>query len=60
MGDVYVQHMYLFKNIHEVQHLTNTWLKHYNEERPHESLNNQTPMSFSNQLNQNFSICELE
>lgn len=51
--------MYLFRSISEVQHLTDTWLKHYNEERPHEALNNQTPMNFNNQLNQNFSICEL-
>jgi putative transposase len=51
--------MYLFRNIHEVQRITNTWLKHYNEERPHESLNHQTPMNFNNQLNKNFSICGL-
>jgi len=51
--------MYLFSSIHEVQRITDTWLKHYNEERPHEALNNQTPMNFSNQLIQNFSICGL-
>lgn len=51
--------MYLFRNIQEVQNITDTWLKHYNEERPHESLNNQSPMNFIKQLNQNFSICEL-
>jgi len=31
--------MYLFQSIYEVQSITNNWLKHYNEERPHESLN---------------------
>jgi len=51
--------MYLFRTIQEAQCLTDTWLKHYNEERPHESLNNQTPMNFSTQLNQNVSICGL-
>ena len=51
--------MYLFRSIEEVQRITNTWLKHYNEERPHESLNNQTPMNFMKNLNQNFSICEV-
>lgn len=35
--------MYLFRDIPEVQRITNTWLKHYNEERPHESLGNLTP-----------------
>lgn len=49
--------MYLFQSIQEVQSITNTWLKHYNEERPHESLNNQSPKSFINNLNQNYSSC---
>src|SRR3990167_7014859 len=31
--------MYLFRDISQAQHITNTWIKHYNEERPHESLN---------------------
>jgi putative transposase len=51
--------MYLFRNIQEAQNITNHWLKHYNEERPHESLNNQTPRSFINNLNQNYSSCEV-
>lgn len=38
--------MYLFRNIQEAQHITNDWIKHYNEERPHESLNNQSPRGF--------------
>jgi putative transposase len=49
--------MYLFRNIQEVQSITDTWLKHYNEERPHESLNNQSPVNFIKNLHQNFSIC---
>jgi putative transposase len=36
--------MYLFKNIREVQRLTNDWLRHYNEVRPHEALGFKTPM----------------
>lgn len=51
--------MYLFRSIEEVQNITNNWLKHYNEERPHASLNNQSPINFIKQLNQNFSICEV-
>lgn len=50
--------MYLFQSIQEVQKITNTWLKHYNEERPHEALNNQTPKSFITKLNQTYSSCE--
>lgn len=49
--------MYLFQNIQEAQTTTNDWIKHYNEERPHEALNNQSPRSFINQLNQNYSSC---
>jgi putative transposase len=47
---------YLFRNIEEVQAITNNWIKHYNEERPHEALNNQTPVNFAKQLDPNFSI----
>lgn len=39
-----------FKNIQEVQQLTAGWIKHYNEERPHEALNNLTPMLFEKKL----------
>lgn len=38
--------MYLFRNIQEAQNITDTWIKHYNQERPHEALNNQTPFNF--------------
>jgi putative transposase len=51
--------MYLFQTIHEVQEITNTWLKHYNEERPHEALKNQPPINYRKQLSQNFSSCEV-
>lgn len=49
--------MYLFKNVQEVQHLTDSWIKHYNEERPHEALNNLTPILFEEQLQEKHSIC---
>jgi putative transposase len=29
-----VLNMYLFRNIQQLQHITDKWLKHYNEERP--------------------------
>lgn len=47
--------MYLFQNIEETQIMTNNWLKHYNEERPHEALNNQSPRNFINNLKLNHS-----
>ena len=47
---------YLFRNIQEIQNITDHWLKHYNEERPHEALNNQTPLYYSQSLNKNYSI----
>jgi len=43
---------YLFENIHQVQRLSNEWLKHYNEERPHEALKNKTPREIARQLQQ--------
>ena len=51
--------MYLFRTIQETQCLTDTWLKHYNEERPHESLNNQPPTTLIKKPNQNHSSCLL-
>lgn len=51
--------MYLFRSIVEAQNITNNWLKYYNEERPHESLNRLAPKSFINNLHQNCSSCEV-
>lgn len=48
--------MYLFRNIQDAQDITDSWIKHYNEERPHEALNNLSPIHFRKQLNQNNSI----
>ncbi len=38
--------MYLFKNIADVQAITDTWMSEYNNERPHESLGNLTPRGY--------------
>lgn len=43
--------MYLFRNIQEVQKITNNWLAHYNNDRPHKALNNLTPRDFVQRLN---------
>lgn len=42
--------MYLFRNIDEVQLITDKWLREYNGERPHESLGNLTPKGYKGQL----------
>lgn len=52
-----VLNMHLFRNIDQVQQITDRWLKEYNGERPHESLGNLTPWSFAQR--QLGSICSL-
>lgn len=41
--------MFLFKNINEVQSITDRWRKEYNNERPHEALGHLTPQAFMGQ-----------
>jgi len=38
--------MYLFASLDEVREETERWLAEYNSERPHESLENMTPIEF--------------
>jgi putative transposase len=49
--------MYLFRNIDEVQQLTDQWMREYNSERPHHSLGNLTPCEYVG--GNNFSTFEL-
>lgn len=42
--------MYLFRNITDVQVITDKWLREYNSERPHESLGNLTPKGYKEKL----------
>lgn len=37
---------YLFKTMAEVEDLTQQWMQHYNEKRPHQSLKNLSPIQF--------------
>lgn len=37
----------IFMNITQVNEITNTWINDYNNERPHQSLNYQTPSSYA-------------
>jgi len=39
--------LYLFKNVKEVQVITDDWLQDYNKSRPHQSLGNLTPCEFA-------------
>ena len=43
---------YLFRSLNEVRDITDRWLREYNEERPHESLNNLTPEEYKRCYNQ--------
>ncbi len=38
--------MFVFKRLKEVQEITESWVREYNEERPHESLGNLTPKEY--------------
>ena len=42
-----ILNMYLFRNIKEVQHITDRWINEYNKERPHYSLGNLTPYEYA-------------
>ncbi len=38
--------MYVFKTLNEVRNITKNWIREYNEERPHDSLNDLTPWEY--------------
>ena len=38
--------LYLFRTLREVRHMTEDWMVRYNNERPHDSLNDMTPVEF--------------
>ena len=38
--------MYIFDSLKEVRQITEKWIKLYNEERPHDSLNKMTPVEY--------------
>jgi putative transposase len=46
-----ILNMYLFRNISEVQHITEKWRQEYNDERPHQSLGHLTPKEYGNLTN---------
>lgn len=44
--------LYLFESLSQVRHMTVDWIRKYNEERPHDSLNDLTPVEFLHTMNQ--------
>jgi putative transposase len=43
-----VLNSYIFNNLNEVKQITEEWIEIYNNERPHDSLNNMTPVEYRN------------
>jgi putative transposase len=41
---------YLFFDLYQIKQLTDEWIEEYNERRPHEALNNMTPVEWSNKI----------
>lgn len=50
--------LYLFNSLKEVRYLTEQWIEVYNYQRPHDSLNDLTPIEFKNQtMNSTLELC---
>ena len=43
-----ILNMYVFKTLNEVRELTDNWIREYNQERPHDSLEDLTPIEYLN------------
>ena len=41
-----IQNMYVFKTLSEVRTITEEWMNQYNEERPHDALDDLTPSEY--------------
>lgn len=41
-----ILNMYVFRTLSEVREITENWMREYNEERPHDSLNDLTPWEY--------------
>ena len=48
---------YLFNNLEEVRYLTKEWVTAYNTERPHDSLNDMSPMEYKKWGNSTNELC---
>ena len=45
-----VLNAYLFRNIDEVREITDRWMSYYNEQRPHDALNDMTPKQYRERI----------
>lgn len=45
---------YVFADLNEVRWLTHDWMEEYNERRPHEALDNNTPREWKEKLLQGY------
>ncbi len=55
-----ILNMYVFRTLTEVRELTEKWIKEYNEERPHDSLEDMTPAEYleaNNKLENSNYVC---
>ena len=41
---------YIFRNVDEARKITEEWMENYNNERPHDALDNLTPLEYKNML----------
>ena len=51
---------YVFRTLNEVREITENWIRQYNEERPHDSLDDLTPQEYlaiRNQLENSNCVC---
>lgn len=55
-----VLNFYLFEDLQDVINITERWLREYNEQRPHESLMNMTPIEYLNFKQTNVENCLLD
>lgn len=42
--------MYVFKTLNEVRDLTENWMREYNNERPHDSMDDLTPWNYISEI----------
>ena len=48
--------MYVFRTLNEVREITENWIREYNEERPHDGLDDLTPIEARQQAAGNSSF----
>ena len=48
---------YLFNNLEEVRYLAEEWITVYNHERPHDSLNDLSPIEYKKQVISTDELC---